>query len=206
MSHPIINREDYMEDAHGRLVPLDMVKEIDKTRDILVRDLVKKALDVREAIIKFKNEAMSEIRAFVDLSAMEWDVKLGGKKGNITLYSFDGRYKAQVRISENLVFDEQLQIAKTMIDQCLVEWTQGVGSEIKTLINDAFQVDKEGRINTQRILSLRRLDITHELWKKAMDAITASLQVIGSKEYFRLYQREKGREAWEPISLDMATL
>lgn len=206
MSQTTIDRNDYMEDAKGRLVPVDMVKEIDKTRDILVRTLVKNALEVRASIIKFKQESMFEIRAFVDLSAMEWDVTLGGKKGNITLYSFDGRYKVQVRIAENMVFDEQLQVAKAMIDQCLTQWTKGSSSEVKVLINDAFQVDKEGRINTQRILSLRRLDITHELWKKAMDAITASLQVIGSKEYFRLYQREKGRETWEPVSLDMASL
>lgn len=206
MTHTAIDPKDYMEDAQGRLVPMDRVKEIDKTRDGLVRDLVQKALALQASMIAFKENAMSEIQSFVELSAMEWDVKIGGQKGNITLYSFDGNFKAQVRISENMVFDEQLQIAKKMIDQCLTKWTRQSGSEIKALINDAFQVDQEGRINTKRILSLRRLDIQDDLWRKAMDAIAASLQVVGSKEYFRLYQRDNSQGKWNPISLDMAAL
>ena len=200
------NKEDYMVDPQGRFVPLDLVKEIDKTRDDLVRDQVAVAKELQTAMIKFKQLVMSEIKAFVDLAAMEWDVKLGGKKGNISLYSYDGSKKIQVQISENMVFDEQLQVAKAMIDQCLIKWTENSGLEIKALINDAFQVDKEGRINTKRILSLRRLDIKDELWIKAMDAITASLQVIGSKEYIRLYERVEGKDQWNAISLDMAAL
>ena len=194
MTHTAIDPKDYMEDAQGRLVPMDRVKEIDKTRDGLVRDLVQKALALQASMIAFKENAMSEIQSFVELSAMEWDVKIGGQKGNITLYSFDGNFKAQVRISENMVFDEQLQIAKKMIDQCLTKWTRQSGSEIKALINDAFQVDQEGRINTKRILSLRRLDIQDDLWRKAMDAIAASLPVVGSKEYFRSEERRVGKE------------
>jgi hypothetical protein len=93
-----------------------------------------------------------------------------------------------------------------MIDQCLTKWTQQSGSEIKALINEAFQVDKEGRINTNRILSLRRLPIKDDLWLKAMDAISASLQVVGSKEYFRLYKRDNNQGSWNPISLDIAAL
>ena len=198
--------KDYMEDAQGRLVPMDLIKEIDKTRDFLVRDLVHKAMALQDRMIAFKKNAMTEVRAFVELSAMEWNVKIGGKKGNITLYSFDGRYRAQVQVSENMVFDEQLQIAKKMIDECLTKWTRQSSSEIKALLNDAFQVDKEGRINTKRILSLRRLNIKDELWCKAMNAITASLQVVDSKEYFRLYKRDKGQDRWNAISLDMAAL
>ncbi len=200
-----IDKSDYMEDGQGRLVPLDMVKEIDLTRDSLVRQLVQKAQGLQTDMINFKETSLSEIKSFVDLSAMEWDVVIGGKKGNIILYSFDGRYKVQVQISENLVFDEQLQIAKKMIDECLTKWTQKSSSEIKVLINDAFQVDKAGRINAKRILSLRRLDIKDKLWRKAMDAISASLQVVDSKEYFRLYKRT-GQNKWQPISLDMAAL
>ncbi len=165
-------------DAQGRLVPMDMVKEIDKIRDSLVVDLVAKAKTLQEDMIHFKETSMGEINSFVDLSAMEWDVKIGGKKGNISLLSFNGKFKAQVHIKDYLIFDEQLQIAKKLIDERLNRWTKGSRSEIRALINDAFQVDKEGRINTKRILSLRRLDIQDPQWVKAMDLITASLQVM----------------------------
>jgi hypothetical protein len=193
----------YMEDGKGRLVPIGVVKEIDKVRDSLVKQLVSRGQELHEKMAAFKQLCLSEIMSFVALSAMEWDVSMGGEKGNMTLYSFDMRYKAQIQISETFVFDEQLQIAKRMIDDCLKDWSQGTRSEIKAIINDAFQVDKEGRIDTKRILGLRRLDIQDPLWKNAMDAISASLQVAGSKRLFRLYKRNSGTDRWIPIVLKM---
>ena len=201
-----INKNDYMEDGQGRLVHVDNVKEIDKTRDGLVLHLVYNARKVQKSMGDFKAMALSEIDAFVDLSAQEYDVEIGGKKGNMTLYSYDMKYKAQIQISEYLVFDERLQVAKKMIDDCLNKWTKDSRAEIKTIINDAFTVDQEGRINTRRILSLRRLDIQDELWQKAMTAITDSLQVAGSKSYFRMYKRTGPESSWQNITLDMAAL
>ncbi|MBU2429095.1 MAG: DUF3164 family protein, partial [Proteobacteria bacterium] len=164
--------DDYMMDAQGRLVHMDQVKEIDKTRDGLVKYLIENALAVQKKMGEYKNNAMSEIEAFVDLSAQEYDVKLGGKKGNLNLLSFDGKYKVQVQIAEYMTFDERLQVAKQMVDECLTNWTEGSRSEIKTIITDAFQVNQEGKINIRRILALRRLDIKDPLWLKAMQAIS----------------------------------
>jgi len=200
------NRDEYMEDGQGRLVPVSNVKEIDKTRDELVRTLVKNARKVQKAMSVFKADALSEIDAFVEMSAQEYDVTLGGKKGNLTLYSYDMKYKAQVQVSEYLVFDERLQVAKKLIDECLNKWTENSGSEIRTIINDAFAVNQEGKINIKRILALRRLDINDPLWQKAMTAISDSLQVAGSKSYFRIYEKTGPEGGWQNITLDMAAL
>jgi len=206
MNEPAMNMKDYMADGQGRLVPVDNVKEIDKTRDGLVHHLVLNALELQRKLVDFKAMAMTEVQAFVDLSAMEYDVQLGGKKGNLTLFSYDMNYKVQVQISEYLVFDERLQVAKKMIDDCFTNWTKGSRSEIKTIINDAFSVNQEGKINTRRILALRRLDISDALWLKAMQAISDSLQVAGSKSYMRIYKRIGNDGQWQHITLDMAAL
>ena len=69
----------------------------------------------------------------------------------------------------------------------------------------AFQVDKEGRINTARILGLRRLEIKDERWQRAMRAIGESLRVRGSSSYVRLYERgEQGK--MRAVTLDFAAL
>ncbi|MBU0969192.1 MAG: DUF3164 family protein [Proteobacteria bacterium] len=201
-----LNLKDYMVDGQGRLVHVENVKVIDKTRDGLVRYLAENALKVQKEISDFKDMAMSEIEAFVDLSAQEYDVKLGGKKGNLTLYSYDMKYKAVIQRSEYLVFDERLQVAKKLIDECLNKWTENGRTEVRTIINDAFAVDQEGRINTRSILSLRGLNIQDETWQKAMTAIADSLQVAGSKSYFRIYHRAGSEGSWQNITLDMAAL
>jgi len=195
----------YRADATGRLVPEAMIKPIDRTRDELVQELVRQAILMNGTLAEFKGRVFADLNAFVELSAEQYGVKFGGKKGNITLYTFDGRYKVQVAIAEHMVFDERLQAAKHLVDECIIGWSEGSRDEIKVLVQSAFDTDKEGKINTGRVLGLRRLDIKDEKWQRAMQAIGESLQVVGSKEYVRFYERV-GEDQYKPISLDVAAV
>ncbi|MDO5940608.1 DUF3164 family protein [Burkholderia cepacia] len=196
----------YWKDSEGRLIPESMVKPIDRTRDDVVRELVDKAKTVSAVLAEFKAKAFGDIGAFVEMSAEQYGVKLGGMKGNVTLLSFDGRFKIVRQIQEHLVFDERLQAAKQLIDECIQTWTAGSSDEIKALINDAFQVNKEGKINTSRVLGLKRLNITDEKWLRAMQAIADSVQVAGSKPYVRIYERIGDSDQFQAISLDIAAV
>ncbi|MBI5550719.1 MAG: DUF3164 family protein [Desulfobacterales bacterium] len=197
--------DNYWKDPRGRLVPISMISEIDQQRDQLVRELATAAKNLRESMQAFKIQAMGDVQAFCDLSAEKYKVAYGGQKGNVQLVSFDGAIKVQIAISEHLSFDERLQAAKRLIDECLTDWTGESRDEIKTIVLDAFQVDKEGRINTGRILGLRRLNISDDRWLRAMQAIADSMQVIGSKTYLRIYERDMLGK-YQPIALDLAAL
>ncbi|CDL79755.1 DUF3164 family protein [Xenorhabdus cabanillasii] len=196
--------EGYWIDAKGHLVPEHLVKEIDKQRDTLVGELVTSARVMSAALKKFKLSGFGDIEAFIGLSAEQYNVKLGGKKGNVTLPSFDGCHKVQRAIQEKITFDERLQAAKTLIDECLNDWTEGARPEIHTIISQAFAVDKEGNINTGAILALRRYDITDERWLRAMDAIGEAIQVTGSRQYIRVYERVGDNDQYQVIPLDIA--
>jgi hypothetical protein len=198
--------EGYLRDAKGRLVPTESVRKIDILRDALVIDIVTRAKEQQEQLKAFKAGVFGHIETFIDMSAAEYGVTMGGKKGNVSLLSFDGRYKVQRAVAESLAFDERLQVAKELIDQCIHEWSEGSNANIRALINDAFQVDSAGRVNTARILSLRRLDIKDEKWNTAMKAIGESIQVAGSKTYFRVYERVGDTDQYQPISLDIAAV
>jgi hypothetical protein len=103
------------------------------------------------------------------------------------------------QVADFLVFDERLQVAKSIVDECIHEWVPGSGDEIRALIEHAFQVDKAGRVSTERILSLRKLDIQHDRWKAAMQAISDSVQVASSKSYVRVYERIDGTDKYRPV-------
>jgi hypothetical protein len=194
----------YLQDAAGRLVPVDTVKAIDIERDKLVAEIVAKAKVLSNQIATFKGAAFGDIGAFVELSAEQYGTRVGGNKGNVTLMSFDGRYKVLRAISEHLRFDERLMAAKALIDECIHDWAQGSTPELQVLVNDAFNVDKQGNINTVRVLALRRLEIADERWQLAMKAISESIQVVGSKTYLRIYERDAKGE-YQPIALDVST-
>ncbi len=194
----------YKQDASGRLVPISMIKDIDIQRDELVQEIVGHAQSVNEHLVAFKRHSFGDIQAFKELSSEKYGKNLGGKKGNITLHSFDGKYKVQVSNAENISFDERLQVAKQLVDQCIHRWTEGSNDNIKALVEHAFQTDKEGNISIGRILGLMKLNINDADWKQAMEAIKDSMQVIGTKTYIRIYQRDGDTENYTAIALDIA--
>ncbi|MAO56697.1 MAG: sulfate transporter [Rhodospirillaceae bacterium] len=195
----------YMEDAQGHLVPRDKVKPLDLDRDKTVKDLVRKAKKASADLAEFKAEAFAVVEAFLDRSAAEYDAKIGGAGGNVTLTTYDGRFKVQRAVSKNISFDERLQAAKALIDECIREWSKGANKNIQVLVQDAFQVDKQGNVSTERVLGLRRLKVEDDRWDRAMKAISDSLQVIGSKSYIRVYERAADG-TYMPISLDVASV
>lgn len=187
--------DGYKRNSVGHLVPIEQVSEIDQLRDELVTKMVKEATALAVQLAEFKEHLAADMVAFLNLSSERYGVAIGGMKGNVTLSSFDGKYKVVREVAERIEFDERLQAAKALIDQCLREWTKFAGSEVRALISDAFQVDKKGRINTQRILGLRKLEIDHPIWRQAMDAISDAITVTGSCTYYRIYERNKdGKE------------
>lgn len=196
----------YMRNAQGHLVPDNLVKPIDKARDSLVRELFNDATQLNAALGRFKGRAFGDVAAFVQLSAEQYGTKIGGEKGNVTLYTYDGAIKIQVATSDNIVFDERLQAAKALIDECIHEWSEGSTPEIKVLVQQAFQADKEGKLSTGRVLGLRRLEIMDARWQNAMKAIGESVQVVGSKQYVRIYERVGDTDEYAPVNLNIAAV
>lgn len=198
--------EGFWENTQGALVPEANVKAIDKLRDQTVRKVWEAAEALHNALAEFKQMGFEEVATFVQISADQYGSKIGGSKGNVQLLTYDGRLKIQRNIAEHIIFDERLQAAKNLIDECLKEWTVDGRDEIKAIIHNAFNVDKKGEISTTKILGLKRIEINHPKWLEAMQAITDSINIAGSKSYLRFYKRNDETGEYNPMSLDLATI
>jgi Protein of unknown function (DUF3164) len=198
--------EGFWEDAQGNMTPEAKVKDIDKLRDDVVRELFAQAEATHQALAAFKAHALEDVAAFVSTSATQYEAEIGGTKGNVTLYTYDGRYKLQRAMQETIAFDEGLQAAKALIDECITVWAVGSNDNIRVLVNHAFQVDKEGNVSTGRILSLRRIDIKDAKWLNAMRAIGDSMKSVSSKAYIRFYVRNDATGEYLPLALNIAAV
>lgn len=196
----------YMEDAHGNLVPLAKIKPEHLEEDRLVQELTKEARALCTALAEFKGRALGDTGALRELIAEKYGATLGGRKGNMTLKSFDGRFQVQVAVADAIAFGPELTAAKALIDECVLGWGDGADENLMALVNHAFQVNKAGRIDTQRVLSLRRLKISDAKWTRAMEAIADAVRVTGSTTYVRFYERDTADGPLNPISLDLAKL
>ena len=195
--------EGYMRNGVGNLVPIAQIKEIDLVRDKFVKEVFAKAQKVSADLAAFKRLVGDDIQAFLELSAEKYQADLGGARGNLTLSSFDGQYKVMRCVADRLEFNEQLVAAKALVDQCLREWTKDSDSKVRALIEQAFQTDKKGKINTKRILALRQLKIEDETWQRAMEAIGDAVTVASSCTYYRVYERDEQGE-YRQIVLDFS--
>lgn len=197
--------DGFRENRSGHFVPVAQIKPIDLLRDGLVMEKVTHALQLRQRLRDFKQQLFPDIDAFVQVSAEQYNARIGGGKGNVALFSFDGRYKMVRAIQDAITFDERLQAAKALIDECLNDWTEGADPKLRTLVNKAFRVDSDGNIKTGEVLSLRQLEFDDPRWQQAMVAISDAVTVVSSKTYVRFYERD-ANGMYQPISLDLAVL
>lgn len=190
-------------DARGKLVPEEYVPELDKTRDALVTELQKEAVKISEMILAFKMKAIQRIDAYLEELAQTKKVRENWK-GNISLDSFDGTLRIERKIDETLGFDENLQLVKTQVDKWVANRLKGTDDALAKVISQAFNMDKQGKINTAMLIKLLHLDIDDGDWKKAMRILKDSMSVKSSKQYinFKLKTNSETGEDWENICLN----
>lgn len=196
--------EGWKLNAQGHLVPISTIKPIDLLRDQTVITIAEKAKALFEALAAFKDATFSDLETFVSTSASMYGVKVSGEKGNLTLHSYDGRYKIVRSVADLIRFDEQLIAAKQLVDDCLSEWTDESRDELRALVTQAFQVNATGSVRTSEVLRLLRYDIKDPRWVTAMGALRNSIQVMGTKPYVRIYERVGKADNYEAIVLDLA--
>ncbi len=194
----------YLRDSKGRLVPERLVKPIELLEDQTVRKIMGYADELSQQIARFKAHTFDDIGAFLSLIKEKYQAERGGSKGNMTFTSFDGTFQVKIAVADTMTFGAELQIAKTLIDECIRDWSEDSNDHVKMLVQHAFRVDKEGQVSREAIFALRRVDINDERWRRAMDAINDSIRVVGSKTYVRFYRRPDPTAAWEQVTIDLA--
>lgn len=194
----------YMRAGDGALIPVSKIKPEHLLEDELVRALSEEAQALSAQLATFRSRALQQLDAFLALLGQKYETEKGGKKGNFSVTSFDGSLEIKVAMGDFLTFGPELQVAKTLIDQCITSWSEGSDDNIKTIINDAFAVGKEGKLQVDRILGLRRLSISDPQWTRAMDAISDAIRVSRSKRYVRFYSKPNEDAPMTQVPLDVA--
>jgi hypothetical protein len=198
--------DGYMQNAAGHLVPLEQVREADLLRDQVARDLAAAARDLSAQLAAFKQKALADIADIVALAGERYGVVMGGKKGNVQIDSYDGRYRVSRQVAERIAFTEELEVAKELINRCIIRWSEGANPQIRALVDRAFRTDSKGQIKTAAVLELLRLEITDDEWSRAMSAIRDSILSTGTAIYVRVYERIGMTDQYRRIPLDIASV
>lgn len=176
--------------SRGYKVPEDQMTAQDILKHELVVDKIAKAKALSQMHDDFKREVFSDVQDFISLIADEYNVKIGGIKGNITLTSFDGKSKIAVGIDDQISFGPEIDIAKQLITQVIEDELADTSSFISDLMRDAFEADKQGQYNKNRILALRKYRNANDSddWASAMKALDDAIIAGSSKTYIRFFE------------------
>lgn len=199
-----VNGVPHMENSQGHLVPVDRVDQVDKLRDETVREIVCRAKELSGCLHDERTKMLDSVAAMVAIAGDQYGAKIGGEKGNVTLHSYDGKMKVQRAMQDRITFDERLQAARSLINECLRDWSEGANANLRAIVDAAWETDKDGNVSTSRILGLRAIKVEDdERWDQAMKALTDSMQVVYSKSFIRVYEKDAYGE-FQPIPLDIA--
>lgn len=199
-------------DPQGRTVPDHLVTDAERMKHDLAERLLDGADELQGWIVRFKTMALNEMYAGQELLHSKYDAKVGGKRGGFGFRLYDGSGEVRVEVADRVTFGPELQVAKSLIDECLEDWVEGANKNLRLLVEDAFQVNKSGRIDTDRVLSLRKHKMTledgspDERWARAMEAVTDALVVDQTATYLRFYRRHPQTNERKQVVLDFAAL
>ncbi len=198
----IKNKEGHWIDAAGNAIPVKYIKKYDKTLDKVVTGLAEKARRTSAAIASLKKQAFDDIEKFISDAEKIYGMTVRTAEGNKVLTNFSNTIKIEIKVNKIIDFDNRLQMAKGIIDVCLKTWGEGSDDKIKLIVDRAFAVDNKGKLDRDRILDLRNIDIKEPEWKQAMHLINESIRIVGTRTYIRFWEK-KGND-WEVIPLDIA--
>lgn len=200
----VIGDKVYMSDPKGALLPIEIIKPQHQMEDQLVREQFGWFLALVDQVNRFRGHLFSELGEFDALLAEKYGATVGGPKGNRTYSTLDDCYRISIRVRDTLDFGAELQQAKALIDECLRGWSEDAAAPLRVIVNGAFNVDKEGKINKSEIFKLLRHDITEPQWVSAMEALKDAIRVTGSRTSPEFRMRSGVGEEIVTVSFNLA--
>lgn len=188
-------------DHQGNEIPGQYVPAIAKKQDRLVKQKIKKALDMEAKLRKLKVEIFNDCDMLWHEMQEAENVRTGKKSYSIS--TFDKAGKIEIDQSERIEFDSKIEIAKAKINEFL-ETKENADTDLKTIAHHAFETTK-GKLDVKNVLSLKTCNIKHPLWKRAMELIDESMARNNSKRYVRISHKDDNGE-YQNIKLNISSV
>lgn len=198
--------DGYMKDHKGRLIPEKDVKESIKLKDQMVLKIFDFADELSAQIRRFKGHTYDDIGALMDLLREKYDAAPKDGKGNMTFTSFDGTKRVSIAVSDYIDYGPELEIARELLVDFIKDEAETASDILISIIERAFNMDKPGKVNREALFSLRTIENDDPRWQQAMEAITDSIRMNGSKAYIRIYKRDTPEGKWQQIPLSLAAV
>ena len=199
-----INGDTHWLNSRGKYDPVRFINKIPKRRDTMVERVFRKIDKLQTRMLADKGVINGWIKEFVEFTEQHHGAAMS-EDANFDFTNYAGTMKIKVKISNVIKYDEQIHVAKSLIDKCFTKWGEGAHPNIRLIVNHAFKVDREGELNHQKMIELQSYEINNKDWKKAMEIITKSRRIDSRKRYIT-FQKKNGKGKWETINMNFSSM
>lgn len=193
----------YIRNAQGHLIHETTISEADAMRSRMVEDLVVRAISESAVAKEFLDKAHSELVAFCEISAERFGAKWG-ETNSFSMTSICGRFKVQCDVDQGVAVNECAGAAKTLLDECLADWSAGGKPQAVALLANTFRPTRNGKLSLTRLFDLLRNRnlpefVGEEKFQRLCDALESAIQTTGKRRYIRFYARRTPADKWEHV-------
>lgn len=160
-------------------------------------------------IVRVKANVMRKIDEFLNYAGLQGASNIRSKKGGFSLDTADGLKRIVVQTAEIFTTNEQLQVARRLIDECVSEWTgNDTKSPLAILVGTTFRVNKQGSVDVRLLKQLRQetRHIEDSRWREAMERIDEAISVMSTKTYYRFTKRSSVDDEFKSVDLNFNTI
>lgn len=203
----IIDGVEMIRTSSGSLIALSRLRPDTLLADRTARDLVDRMRALAEHNAREKQAIFDDLEAYQQLVFERYGARLGGRRGGLTVSSYGDRRKIEMKTADYSRVTAALPAAQSLMNEILNDLTGDANADLRALIMAAFERDeKSGRVNVQRLNSLKRLELNHPKWPDARRAIEDAIEPAGSKTGIRAYYRDNNDQDYHQIVVDFSRL
>ncbi|MGQ8367108.1 DUF3164 family protein [Glaciecola sp. 1036] len=197
--------DGFMLDEVGNQIRVSNIKEYDLIRDKLVKEMARDAAVLADEMQAAKERFSAKFEQHIERMENIYKVKVGGRKGNVSLSSFDRKLKIERTKQDRMTTNEHMVVAVQLVDQCLAGWAKGSNRNLQAFVRKYFRTDAKGNFNIADLQRVRRLELEtpDPLWEKAMEALDNAIEHDTTVTYFRAFVRDESGK-YLNIPLDFA--
>lgn len=194
-------------DEAGVSIPFNRITKAERLMERHSAKILRDATAVNAKLVALR-DTISELSMEAYEAFMEEKNSNKESKGNFTWYNFNRSIKVEVSISEAIQFDDlTITAAKEKFQQFLEENVTSKIDFVKQMITDAFETQRNAKLDAKRVLSLIRYEskINNALFSEAVKLIQESIRRPKSKTYFRVWVKDESG-AYKNVELNLSSL
>jgi hypothetical protein len=190
-------------DNKGRMIPCEYIPQNELNKSKILEWLFALAMKMHEELAMFKTAANNEVQSYLDHIAAEYGQNY---TGNCMISNFSDTQRIVFKQTTKMVANETINVAIKSVDDCIKSWSEGINESLIAIINDALRVDTYGKRDLKQMMRLFTLEIDDPNWRRAMEALKASIKTVESKKYMYFEYRDDEAGDWKSIKLDFSAV